>query len=164
VVSYPARSPKVLSVGATTEHGCLSDFSNLGRGLDIVAPGGGNDVALSDPNCEPTSRVPRPILQVTLLGSSVRRFGLPGVYEGTSMAAPHVAATAALVLASKVLGRRPSPERLENHLKATARDLGPPGTDRRYGAGLVDAARATDPNTVSARRARAAARRRRTGV
>src|SRR5262249_12935971 len=42
-VAYPARAPHVLSVGATTIHGCLSDFSNDGHGLDMVAPGGGAD-------------------------------------------------------------------------------------------------------------------------
>ena len=156
MLALPARSSNVFSVGATTEHGCLSDFSNLGRGLDIVAPGGGSDVQLSDANCQPDDTRPRPILQITMLGDSLRRFGMPGEYEGTSMAAPHVTATAALVLGTRVLGPNPSPERLISHLKATARDLGPRGSDRRYGAGLVDAAAATRPGTASARRVRAA--------
>jgi serine protease len=56
------------------------------------------------------------------------------------MAAPHVAATAALVIASGVLGPDPSPEAIEARLKATARPLGPATS---YGAGLVDAAAAT---------------------
>ena len=48
-----ARSD-VLSVGATTEHGCLADYSNEGQDLDIVAPGGGADATLAgDPNCHP---------------------------------------------------------------------------------------------------------------
>jgi serine protease len=59
------------------------------------------------------------------------------------MAAPHVAATAALVVASGVLGANPSPEAIEAHLEHTARDLGPRGRDTRYGWGLVDAAKAT---------------------
>jgi serine protease len=75
--------------------------------------------------------------------SNPRRFGLPGGYSGTSMAAPHVSATAALVIASGVLGPEPAPEAIEAHLKATARDLGTPGPDNRYGAGLIDAAAAT---------------------
>src|SRR3954468_2859838 len=53
-VAYPARAKNVVSVGATTTHGCLSDFSNDGRGLDMVAPGGGADAQLpDDPNCKP---------------------------------------------------------------------------------------------------------------
>ena len=146
VVAFPARSSRVLAVGATTEHGCLSDFSNLGRGLDLVAPGGGTDAALGDANCRPDETPGRPIFQVTFRGASLRRFGLPDVYEGTSMAAPHVSATAALIIASGVLGRsKPSPARVVERLKQTVRDLGPAGPDRRYGAGMVDAGAATDP-------------------
>lgn len=143
-VAWPARASNVLAVGATTERGCLSEFSNEGRGLDLVAPGGGRDASTTgQAQCKPGEKG-RPIYQLTFTGS-VRRFGLPGTYEGTSMAAPHVSATAALVIASKVLGARPSPARLEAHLKRTARDLGAPGYDTRYGAGLLDAAAATAP-------------------
>jgi serine protease len=77
--------------------------------------------------------------------SNVRRFGLPRGWEGTSMAAPHVSGTAALLIASGRLGPRPSPAAIEARLKATARDLGAPGADNNYGAGLVDAAAATAP-------------------
>ena len=154
ILAFPARSTNVLAVGATTEHGCLSDFSNLGRGLDIVAPGGGTDDVEDDPNCHPDDVPGRSIIQLTFDGGSVKRFGMPTTFEGTSMAAPHVTATAALVLATRVLGPDPSPERLIAHLKATARDLGPRGVDTRYGAGLVDAAAATDRTTASAIRLR----------
>ena len=143
-VAYPARASGVLSVGATTEHGCLSEFSNGGNGLDVVAPGGGADAPITgDPNCRPGDAAGRNILQVTLLGRAVGNFGIPGSYEGTSMAVPHVAATAALVLASGILGPNPTPQRLERQLKTTARDLGGEGPDKRYGWGLVDAAAAT---------------------
>lgn len=143
-VAWPARASNVLAVGATTERGCLSEFSNEGRGLDIVAPGGGQDAGTTgEPSCQP-SEIGRPIYQLTFIGS-VRAFGLPGTYEGTSMAAPHVSATAALVIASKVLGEKPTPSQLSAHLKRTARDLGPKGYDTRYGAGLIDAAAATVP-------------------
>jgi serine protease len=145
ILAFPARSADVFSVGATTEHGCLSEYSNLGRGLDIVAPGGGFDAELGDANCRPNGRAGRSIVQLTLQGGSLKRFGMPGGYQGTSMAAPHVTATAALVLATRVLGPNPTPAELIAHLKATARDLGPKGVDRRYGAGLVDAAAATAP-------------------
>ena len=43
VVAYPARTSSVIAVGATTERGCLADYSNGGRDLDVVAPGGGVD-------------------------------------------------------------------------------------------------------------------------
>ena len=51
-VAYPARARDVLSVGATTEHGCLAEYSNTGVQLDITAPGGGPDADFADdPNC-----------------------------------------------------------------------------------------------------------------
>jgi serine protease len=62
------------------------------------------------------------------------------------MAAPHVAAAAALVIASGVVGRRPTAAAVEKRLTSTARDLGAPGYDKRYGWGLLDAGAATDPN------------------
>ncbi len=147
-VAYPARASGVLSVGATTEHACLSEFSNGGSGLDLVAPGGGADAALTaDANCRAGDAPGRNIFQVTLLGRAVDRFGIPGSYEGTSMAVPHVAATAALVVASGVIGRDPSPARIERRLETTARELGTGGYDTRYGWGLLDAAAATAPIT-----------------
>ena len=66
-------------------------------------------------------------------------------FRGTSTAAPQVAGVVALVLASGVLGPDPTPGEVERHLEQTAHDLGPPGHDSYYGAGLVDAAAATRP-------------------
>jgi serine protease len=136
---------EVLSVGATTQHVCQADYSNTGDELDIAAPGGGEDASIEgEPNCRPQEPPGGDIFQMTFDGSP-RRFGLPSGYMGTSMAAPHVSAVAALVIASGILGPDPSPRALEARLKDTARDLGPPGPDRRYGAGLLDGGRATDP-------------------
>jgi len=141
-IAYPARTGNVISVGATTDDGCLADFSNDGFGLDLVAPGGGDDADLSnDPNCHPGHHG-LDIVQMTYT-NSVGRFGLPSDYEGTSMAAPHVSATAALVIASGVLGARPAPGQVECRLKSTARTLGIPRPNRVYGYGLVDAGAAT---------------------
>jgi serine protease len=145
-IAYPAKAPYVVSVGATTEHGCLADYSNDGAGLTLVAPGGGADANLpGDPNCFPEKPPGRDIYQVTFTGSSFTKFGMPSGYEGTSMATPHVAATAALIIASGVLGPHPTPAQLTARLKATARKLGGGGDERLYGAGLVNAAAATAP-------------------
>jgi serine protease len=141
-LAYPARAPTVVAVGAITEHGCEADYSNSGGSLDLVAPGGGSDADLvGDAKCLPDADPGNDIYQETFDGS-VRRFGLPRDYVGTSMAAPHVTATAALVIASGVIGRNPTPEAIEARLKATARPLGAASS---YGAGLVDAAAATSP-------------------
>jgi serine protease len=145
-IAYPAKAPYVLSVGASTEHGCLAAYSNDGSKLTLVAPGGGPDANLpGDPNCHPEQPSGRDVYQVTFTGSSFRRFGIPSGYEGTSMATPHVAATAALIIASGVLGANPTPAQLTQRLRATARKLGGGGDERLYGAGLVNAAAATAP-------------------
>lgn len=149
-IAYPARTPAVVAVGATTEHGCLADYSNDGAGLTLVAPGGGADANLpGDPNCHPEQPPGRDIFQVTFAGSS-RRFGIPSGYEGTSMAAPHVAAAAALVIASRVLGRHPTPAQITARLRATAKKIGGGGDERLYGAGLLDAGAATRPGGPAA--------------
>lgn len=144
-VAYPARAGIVISVGATTDAACLSDFSNDGVGMDLVAPGGGNSANLpQDANCTVGHRG-RDIYQMTYKPRSISSFGLPSGYDGTSMAAPHVSATAALVIASKVLGANPTPAQIECRLKGTAKQLGIPGPNRVYGWGLVDAGAATSP-------------------
>jgi serine protease len=123
-IAYPARAPDVIAVGATTEHGCLANYSNDGSGLALVAPGGGADADLpGDPNCHPELPSGQDVYQMTFTGSSPRRFGFPAGYEGTSMASPHVTATA-LIIASGVLGRHPSPAQIVARLRATARPLG----------------------------------------
>jgi serine protease len=147
-VAYPARDPDVISVGATTYNGCLADYSNAGRGLDLVAPGGGQDATFSGnasdrENCNPAGP-DHHIVQQTLWGD-VSHFRLVG-FEGTSFATPHVSAAAALLIASKRLGAHPSPAAIKQRLRATARDLGAAGTDSHYGAGLLDAGAALAPD------------------
>ena len=134
-LNFPARSKHVLAVGATTEFGCAAAYSNHGTGLDLVAPGGGRDAALDDEHCR-SGRRGRDVPQ---LNSE----GVLGGSFGSSFAVPHVSATAALVLASGILGPNPTPARLEARLERTARNLGAPGYDERYGWGLVSAAAAT---------------------
>jgi serine protease len=143
-VAYPALANNVIGVGATTEHGCLAEYSNTGVGLDVVAPGGGADASIDgDPNCRTFDQQGRDVFQYTFSGSSFRRFGLPTGYEGTSMAVPHVAGDAALIVASGVLGPNPGPDAITARIQGTARDLGRPGYDTTYGWGLIDATAAT---------------------
>ena len=147
-VSYPARDADVISVGASTVNGCQASYSNGGPGLDVVAPGGGSDAALSGDPWDDTrcvgDRSGRPIYQQTFLHHDTRHFQLVG-FEGTSEATPHVTAVAALIIASKVIGAHPTPEAVAQRIESTARDAGAPGYDTNYGFGLVDAAAAIAP-------------------
>jgi serine protease len=143
-ISPPATGPHTIGVGGTTEGGCLGAYSLLpGKEVDVLAPGGGSPVS----GCPSVSN--RSIYQVTTKAGTPRRFGEPGSYVGTSMAAAHVSGVAAMVLASGVLKQDASPKgrvnRLIRRLRKTARDLGLPRTQQ--GAGLIDAGAATDPAT-----------------
>jgi serine protease len=150
--SYDPRVPGkrydtlALNVGGTTEHGCLGNYSNHGPGMDLVAPGGGEDASLAtDPNCQLDAPAGRDISGVSFPTGMPRHFEILPRFRGTSTAAPHVSGVAALVIASGVIGQHPKPAAIERHLEATARDLGAPGPDPIYGAGIVDATAATAP-------------------
>jgi serine protease len=155
-LAYPAAAPAAISVGATTRDRCLAGYSNGGAKLDLVAPGGGNDASLAtDPDCHPFRNLPA-VHQMTFSdldsispGENATRFSLPGTY-GTSMAAPAVSATAALVIASGVLGPHPSPDRILARLEQTATPLGGTQPNEDYGYGLVNAGAATARVPVTA--------------
>ena len=148
-VAYPARSSDVLSVGATTQHGCQADYSNEGTDLDIVAPGGGADAALEgDPGCRPAEPAgPRHLPDdLHQLPAPLRPPGrLHRHLDGRPPRLGHRRP-------GHRLGHpRPEPD--------PRRHRAPPGDDRarprprrpdpHYGWGRIDAARATDPRSRS---------------
>ena len=145
-VSPPATIPHVVGVGGTTEGACLGNYSLSGEGIDVVAPGGGTPIA-GCPSVAASS-----IYQVTLKAGSTKEFGIPSDYVGTSMAAAHVSAEAAMVLASGLIAPKISPKgavrEVTRRIEMTARSLGLPPTSQ--GAGLIDAAEATNPAFVPA--------------
>jgi subtilisin family serine protease len=127
-VGCPACDVNAISVAATTWRDELASYSNSGAGLDISAPGG---------NC---------FSNTTPEGCIYSAF-LNGGYEwlqGTSMAAPQVTGTAAIV-ASK-LGLRGSA--LRARLLSTTDDRGAAGQDNTFGAGRLNSYRAVTGNTL----------------
>lgn len=128
-ISYPAAyDDYVIAVGATRYDKTLADYSNYGPSLDLVAPGGDLNV---DQNNDGYGDG---VLQQTF-GRRTDDFGYY-FYQGTSMATPHVAGVAALVLAN---GTASTPDEVRTVLQKTAEDLGATGFDQTYGWGLVDA-------------------------
>lgn len=141
--SLPATAPEVISVGGSTESGCVATYTFTSNLVDIAAPGGGSD----RPDCPWSSRN-RPILQVGMIARDPGWFGIEAGWAGTSMAAAHVAGAAAAVIASGVLGRSPGPGKVTRRLARTARlpayAAGDPASG--FGAGIVDLGKATNPN------------------
>ena len=143
-IDYPAALPDVISVGATTSDRCLALYSDVGRGLDLVAPGGGDDVVSAPSSvCHPNRNLPD-IYQMTFNNpADPGDFSLPSGWYGTSMSAPAVSAAAAMVIASGVLGHHPTPTAVLDRLEATARPLGGSRPNHNYGYGLLDIGAAT---------------------
>jgi serine protease len=145
-IAYPAADSNVISVGATTEDGCLASYSDTGPQLDLVAPGGGDDAALPEPACDTNRNRPN-VYQMTFASRNTpTKFSLPGNWYGTSMAAPEVSAAAAMVIASGVLGPYPTPDQILTRLEQTATQPAP-GLPRNdlYGFGIVNIGAATSP-------------------
>ena len=138
-LSYPAAyNAYVIAVGATRYDETLTSYSNYGPGIDIVAPGGDTSV---DQNGDGYGDG---ILQQTF-ENGTNDWGYY-FYEGTSMASPHVAAAAALVIAHGVAS---TPDGVRNVLEGTADDLGQNDYDIVYGHGLLNAGAALAPESVA---------------
>ena len=142
----PANCSGVVTVASTNRNGGRSYFSNFGAVVDVAAPGG--DIRASASNG---------VLSTLNSGSTSPGSDNYAFYQGTSMAAPHVAGVAALMLAED-----PSltPDQIESTLKSTARSF--PSSCSQCGSGIVDAARrrcGRGWRFASGRRQRAAKRR-----
>jgi len=131
VPSFPAAARGVISVSAVDMTRSLAWYSSFGSTIDIAAPGGNTG---ADVNGDGESDG-----VLSTLVSNVNGGFNYQPDQGTSMAAPHVAGVAALVLAANPAL---TVTQLENLLLDTATDLGAPGRDDLYGHGLVNAAAA----------------------
>jgi serine protease len=139
-VSFPARFPGVIAVASTQFDESTTFYSNWGPEIDIAAPGGNVRV---DQNGDGK---PDGVLQHTIVPGDIGRTDYLW-FMGTSMASPHVAGVAALVMGAGVR----KPEAVEELLLATARQpkarVGTDGAaagrvNDHYGAGVIDAAAA----------------------
>ncbi|MFF5362645.1 S8 family serine peptidase [Streptomyces scabiei] len=122
----PASCNNVISVAATNRAGSRSYYSNFGSVVDIAAPGGETRTVESGG-----------ILSTLNAGASAPGGESYDYYQGTSMAAPHIAGLAALV---KSANSALTPAQIESAIKTNSRAL--PGTcSGGCGAGLADAAK-----------------------
>jgi serine protease len=137
--SAPANCRNVISVAASGRSGALAPYSNFGAGVDITAPGGDmTPTSETDPNSGDANG----ILSTENDGETAPTEAPGENYywgEGTSFAAPHVSAAAALVLAQ--MGPTATPAAVEARLKSTASPV-TGGCPQGCGAGRLDAARA----------------------
>lgn len=125
-VEYPAAYGGVIAVGASDEANHRAYFSNTGKHIHLCAPGTNilSTLPMQPSNCRAATEVEY------------------AAWSGTSMATPHVAATAALILA-----KHPglTPEQVDGRLKRTASrlpDMGGKRKTKELGAGLLNLSKA----------------------
>lgn len=124
----------IIAVGATDYRDQRAHYSNYGMGLDLVAPGG--DLTRDDNGDGYGDGIPQESYRTA--GNPQSGFSLVWG-EGTSMAAPQVAAAAALLLS---LDPKLVPMEINYLLTSTCRELGSPGWDPHYGHGMLQVAAA----------------------
>jgi len=139
IAEIASRIPGAVSVAAVDRGMAHAYYSSSGSYIELAAPGGSErgfgsngfvrqqtfDFNLTDTFLLPPAQFVAPRFDV---------FGYIG-YIGTSMAAPHVAGVAAMLMQQGIT----DPAAIEDILEKTAVDLGTPGRDNTFGFGLVDA-------------------------
>ena len=128
----PACDANAIAVAATTWQDKLASYSQYGAGLDIAAPGGECYSNTTSEGC---------------IYSSYKGGGYAWL-QGTSMAAPQVTGTAAIV--ASVTGLRGAA--LSQRLLGTADDLGASGYDTVFGYGRLNSYRAVTGTSLPAGR------------
>ncbi|HMJ59546.1 MAG TPA: S8 family serine peptidase, partial [Gemmatimonadales bacterium] len=152
------QSANVIAVSATGPRGFFTpqgsnpdrpaSYTNFGQSaITLAAPGGDGVYTPQNQLCTrplfPAGTITRACFVLDFVFSPASLGPVNNVYfwaSGTSMAAPHVAGVAALVIAKN--GGSMAPAQVESVLRRSADDLGKPGNDAFYGAGRVNALRA----------------------
>jgi subtilisin family serine protease len=137
LISFPARFPECVAVGATNWSDARASYSNAGAQIAVSAPGGdgassplGNSFILSTvPNATFFSPA-----------GTVENNATYGWKSGTSMATPQAVGLAALLISTGV-----NPADVVDRIKTTSDDLGAEGWDPMFGEGRINACRALDP-------------------
>ncbi|MFF8598027.1 S8 family serine peptidase [Streptomyces sp. NPDC015232] len=131
----PANCSNVITVASTNRAGSRSYYSNYGTVVDVAAPGGETRNATDTPG---TVTTPENAIYSTLnSGLTTQSTETYKPYQGTSMAAPHIAGLAALLESAK---STLTPADIETAIKNNARPL--PGTcSGGCGTGIADAAK-----------------------
>ena len=122
-VSIPARYDSVIAVGATDDRDRRAGFSQGGPDLELVAPG------------------------VNVYSTTSNSDTSYDNFDGTSMASPHAAGVAALIIGAGIQdanGNGRVNDEVRQLMIDTAIDLGTPGFDTSFGHGLVNAEAALD--------------------
>jgi subtilisin family serine protease len=139
-ICYPAAYDEVIAVGATQYDGTRAYYSNYGPEVEIMAPGGNNQI---DQNLDgyPDGILQQtfdPRYQYSIINETLAdpmQFTYTFV-QGTSLATAQVTGIVALMLS---VDPDLSLSNIRNILKKTAIDLGPQGWDTEYGFGLINA-------------------------
>lgn len=144
LMSFPGGVEGVVGIAATAPIGWALNFdtnldiptsyTNYGKGTVVFAAPGGDAAYPGNENCTVAGLL-RPCWVFDLVFSdSTGGYSWAG---GTSMASPHAAGIAALIIGAN--GGEMEVSRVENALKHGAADLGSPGIDEFFGKGRVNA-------------------------
>ncbi|MCR9160739.1 MAG: S8 family peptidase [Nannocystaceae bacterium] len=127
-VGYPAANKHAVAVSATNYDRGLTFYSNWGKDIDVAAPGGDtrndkNGDGHPDGVLQNTIKIQKPMESDYLW------------FQGTSMASPHAAGVAALIVGEGIT----NPDEVERIMKETAVHPGGKKWDKKFGAGIIDA-------------------------
>jgi serine protease len=121
----PANCSGVVTVAAVGRNGGKASYSNFGATVEVAAPGGSGGV--------------NSVLSTLNAGTTTPGADNYALYNGTSMATPHVSGVVALMLSAKPTL---TPDQVTSILQSTARSF--PATCSQCGSGIVNANAAVD--------------------